>query len=238
MINQQSYVEKDYYTEFNSMLNTIKTRSYANRFRGKYFSQSSGSLEEKESEILKDDFQKLTAILSKTLQKNSGQTSGPKTSLKDTAGSICEVLDFLQVHFPHNVNNFITQDVPEELTEFALQYKLILNATRFLNLQGVARDFLLFSLCPSSFEVKKLAELDLPFIYQYYKDRLQNSQNEFKETYHTIANRNDDLSVWLKNTDELTEMIESNNDDFLDKWDKVKKGIFVFHPQSKFNNLE
>jgi hypothetical protein len=66
---------------------------------------------------------------------------------------------------------------------------LILNFYGAKYFEAMADFFLRFSENPSNF--KKLSEMDVPAIYQYYKDRVKYSQNEFKEMYKIMSNRND-----------------------------------------------
>jgi hypothetical protein len=206
------------YPELNSILNTIQTRKYTKTLRDEHRFQNLENSKEENLQMLRNDVGKLMEILSKTLNTESNQYF-EKHYLTNTEDLICQVLDFIQVHFHHEI---ICEKVPEDLTESELQFKLILNLCRAKALQIMAWDFLAF--IRNSSNQKKISEMDVPSIYQYYKDGVESSTNEFKKMYQIVLKRNDNLPIWLKNRLYFTSMIKDiDGTEFSTKWEEVRK---------------
>jgi hypothetical protein len=216
--------DEDEYEDLNSILEAIERGKYIQKLRDGYMSQDFEApyLKVKDWEILKNEVRNLMALLSKHLKKKSRDLKFIKENVFVTEGLICEVLDFIQVHFH---NSLVHQSVPEHLDGLELHYKLILNFSRAKYHETTAKKFLIFS--KSSSNIKKLAEMDVPSFYQYYKDKIKYSQNEFKHIYKVIFNRNDNISMWLKENSHFTDMIKTiDNSNFFTMWDEVRKMNF------------
>jgi hypothetical protein len=182
----ESTLEDEYHEELNLLSHAIITRKYTNTLRDEYGSPNSENWKEEDLEMLKDDVKKLRAIFSKTLNKNIDEGCITQDELRK-AGFIGELLDFIQVQFHHQI---IHQGVPEHLGELELHCKLILNFYRARYLESMAECFLL-KFGNNSSKLKKLSEMNVPEIYQYYKERVQYTHNEFKEMYKILSDRND-----------------------------------------------
>jgi hypothetical protein len=132
------------------------------------------------------------------------------------AVAICEILNLIQVHLRYKIQ------FPEHLTGLESQYKLVLSFSRAYSMEEAANNFLVFS--RDSSNLKKLSQLNIQTIYLYYKERVLYSKKEFKELYESMSNRNDGLSVWLKENYLFTQMIQNiNSDHFSASWDAVRR---------------
>ena len=190
----------DGYDDLNLISGAIKNRKYTKILRDEYECHNSENLNEDDLEMLKDDVKKLRAIISKSLNKDIDEVFTAQDRL-EKAGYICEMLDFMQIHIQNKI--IINDEFPEHL----LHRQLILNFHRARYLKFTAMHFLIF--IKDSSNLNKLSKMNVPQIHQYYKDRVECTQNEFKEMYQIISNMNDNVSILLKNYDKITRMIKS-----------------------------
>jgi hypothetical protein len=162
-------------------------------------------------------FEGLIKDLLEILMENSDQNMNYHELL--VAGLVCENLEFIKKKICPDVLKKVLDDQEVNPDQFEDQYVVILQASRVLNLWYEGSAYHKYIIQDNHAILKNNAQNDVKSTYQELRKKLVKISQGLSETYSRIKERDDRLSLWLLDQEEIKLVFEKDVNSYLQKLD-------------------